>query len=183
MSKRLNDPRRLDVARFADAAGELVGAWPPEMMARLAGSVYRQPANAAPAPIEWQVRGERRKTKAAEGQIWLHLRADADLSLECQRCLQPVSTRVEARRSFLFVAGEEVAAALDEECDDDVLSLTRALDVLELVEDELLLALPLVPKHDVCPQPLMVERGDSPQPDVSHPFAGLAALKAKTRNE
>ena len=45
-----------------------------------------------------------------------------------------------------FVRGEDAAAELDAESDFDVLTLTRSLDLRELVEDELLLALPLVPR-------------------------------------
>jgi uncharacterized protein len=40
-----------------------------------------------------------------------------------------------------------------------VLALEPALDLKELVEDELLLALPLVPRHEVCPEPLPFEPG------------------------
>ncbi len=58
---------------------------------------------------------------------------------------------------IVFVAGgEEAAAALDAESDDDVLALESSLDLHALVEDELLLALPLVPRHDECPEPLPV---------------------------
>ena len=43
-------------------------------------------------------------------------------------------------RRFFFVAGEDAAASLDAESDDDVLTLEPALDLKSLVEDELLLA-------------------------------------------
>ena len=59
-----------------------------------------------------------------------------------------------AERRIFFVDGEDAAAALDAESEDDVLALTPALDLAELVEDELLLALPLVPRHEQCPEPL-----------------------------
>ena len=44
-----------------------------------------------------------------------------------------------------------------------MLALSRALDLRELVEDELLLALPLVPRHEVCPEPAAVS---TPEPEA-----------------
>jgi uncharacterized protein len=65
-----------------------------------------------------------------------------------------------------------------------VLALTRHLDALELVEDELLLSLPLVPRHEVCPQPLPVTTAELPEDEDGdeerpNPFAALAALKGR----
>ena len=61
---------------------------------------------------------------------------------------------IQIDRNFMFVHGEAAAAQLDAETDDDVLEMPRVLDLRELVEDEILLAMPLVPRHDVCPEPL-----------------------------
>ena len=86
-------------------------------------------------------------------------------------------------RRIFFVEGEDAAAALDAESEDDVLALTPALDLPELIEDELLLALPLVPRHEVCPEPLpraFVEDDPATTP-ADHPFAALAALKQRVR--
>ena len=120
---------------------------------------------------------ESRPVRGGPPQTWLHLHAQASLALVCQRCLGPVETPLMAQRSFLFVAGEETAAQLDADSEDDVLALTRSLDLQELVEDELLLALPLVPRHELCPQPLPMEHGDAPDEERPNPFAALAALK------
>ncbi len=56
-----------------------------------------------------------------------------------------------------------------------MLVLEPAIDLRALIEDELLLALPLIPRHDVCPQPLVQAAAD----DVERAgeFAALAALK------
>jgi uncharacterized protein len=59
-----------------------------------------------------------------------------------------------------------------------VLALSKNLDLRELIEDELLLALPLVPRHEDCPQPLRVGHAPDPEPDARpNPFAALGALK------
>lgn len=98
--------------------------------------------------------------------------------------LQRMPLALQAERSFLFVRDEATAAQLDEELEDDVLVLPRQLDLLELVEDELILALPLVPRHETCPQPLPMSAADAGWPAEEaepHPFAALAALKKPPR--
>jgi uncharacterized protein len=83
-------------------------------------------------------------------------------------------------RRFRFVAGEAAAAQLDAESEDDVLALTRDFDLQELVEDELLLALPIVPMHAECPEPLPRSETDHKRDAVPNPFAVLASLRRET---
>lgn len=177
MSKRSSDPRRLDVQAFAEAAATLSGEWPLFSLGRLAEAAEGRNADDAATLVTWQVHGETRRIGAGSPQTWLHLQAQCPIDLICQRCLNPVRLDVQAKRSFLFVVGEQAAAELDESSEDDVLALTRSLDLQELVEDELLLSLPLVPKHDVCPEPLAANGGDAEAP--AHPFAVLATLKPR----
>jgi uncharacterized protein len=182
MNKSLPEPRHLDVAAFAESAGELSGQWPLSAMSRLADMVHRESVG-ADEQAHWNVRGEKRGSISGPARIWLHLQAHANCSLVCQRCLQPVATAIDAKRSFMFVVGEAAAAELDAQCEDDVLALTRELDLRELVEDELLLSLPLVPKHEQCPSPLLVaETGSELAAGAPHPFAALAALKGRAGN-
>lgn len=182
MKAREHDPRRLDVGALAKEGGTLAGHWPQAALERLAASAH--PDAVAPADeVRWEMRGELRPVRGAAPQVWLHLQADTRIALECQRCLQPVEVALEARRSFLFVPGETQAAELDAECDDDVLALTRALDAQALVEDELLLTLPLVPRHERCTMPEHAAADDSgaAADERPHPFAALEALKGRTR--
>jgi uncharacterized protein len=193
MAAREFDPFRLDVEAFAKEGASLEGRWPLAQLDRLAESAFADPdAKGGVDPlagneVAWRVRGEWRPVRGgtdADRQIWLHLTAQTELPLECQRCLKPVATRVDVERSFLFVRGEDAAAQLDADSDDDVLALTRALDLRELIEDELLLALPLVPRHEVCETPAPLSSGEAEHADGDeppHPFAGLAALKRGPR--
>ena len=72
----------------------------------------------------------------------------------CTRCLQRVAVPLSADHRFLLVADEALAARADAETDEyDVLVGSRHFDVLELVEDEVIMALPLVPRHDDCRLP------------------------------
>lgn len=173
-------PRRLDVAAFAQMQGQLESQDLLQEYERLAQELH------APTPdlrLSWQAQGERRS--AADGTVRpaLHLRVIATLPLTCQRCMGEVATVVEVDRHFIFVPDEPTAAALDDESEDDVLVQASDFDLLALIEDEMLMALPLVPRHDTCPEPVRLqvqstgfeEAGE----DKPNPFAVLAALKSK----
>jgi uncharacterized protein len=83
-------------------------------------------------------------------------------------------------RRFRFVRTEAEALKLDEVSEDDVMVLEPRLDVATLLEDELILSLPIVPMHPVCPEPLRPLHDDSVLDDAApHPFAALAALRGK----
>lgn len=167
------DARRLDLSRFAADAAALQGEWPAAAFDRLAGDAPPQ------ADVAWSARGELRPVAGGVPELWLHLQARATVTLQCQRCLQPMLQPLVAQRSFRFVADEAEAERLDEDAEDDVLALPPRgrLDLLPLVEDELILALPLVPRHEVCPEPLPLPADDLDEGPAEHPFAKLAALK------
>jgi len=178
-SPRDLDPHRLDVAAFAAAGGELAGAWPADRLPRLLAATLAPQDGTPRSEVAWRVSGERRALPGAGSQPSLGIGADTEVTLECQRCLQPMRVPLHAERRVFFVEGEDAAEALDAESEDDVLALTPALDLTELIEDELLLALPLVPRHEQCPEPLpraFVEDDAAADP-ADHPFAVLAALK------
>ena len=182
-SSRTTDPRRLDVAAFAAVNGELAGEWAQEGFARMATVTVAAPA---PAPaVRWRVHGQRALLAGAGVQAALRIEADTVVTLECQRCLQPMHTPLGISRRLFFVEGEDAAAALDEESEEDVLALGPSLNLHALVEDELLLSLPIVPRHDVCAEPLVVAGASDIRPPEDeareHPFAALAALKRSSR--
>jgi uncharacterized protein len=178
MRARPFDPRRLDVEAFAGEGGSLGGQWPGAALDRLAG-LQAPPQDMACADIDWQAYGERQAVPAGEAEIWLTLSARTRVWLLCQRCLQPFEQPLNVSTRLRFVHGETQAEALDAQVEEDVLALTRALDVQVLVEDELLLALPLVPRHAVCPTPIVLVDQDRPEASEqrANPFALLQTLK------
>lgn len=182
MKARDFQPGHLDVAAFAQDGAQLSGRWPLAALPRLAASLHPEAAPAAQDEVEWRARGERRQGPGLEKEVWLHLEARARLVLECQRCLGALDTPLEVRRAFRFVPGEDQAAALDAESEDDVLALTRSLDLQALVEDELLLALPLVPRHDACPDPLPMSAGEAAAQDAERPSSPFEALRSLKRS-
>ena len=171
-------PGRLDVAAFAQAKASLSAHDSIQKYERLAQELR---APEADLTIDWQADGEQRSAVDGSRRPALHLRAQATLPLTCQRCMGEVTEAVEVDRHFLFVPDEATAAALDEASDDDVLALAPDFDLRALIEDELLMALPLVPRHEQCPDAvqLSVQSADfdAAQEEKTNPFAALAALK------
>lgn len=182
MKRVLHRPENLSVAAFADDAAELAGTRPLAEFDRLMASTVSGPDEA----VTWQARGESRAVRSGPPQVWLHVQGHGDVDLECQRCLEPVRWRLEADRSFQFVEGEEAAEALDAESEHDVLALSPRLNLFQLLEDELLLTLPLIATHDDCVAtplhdapavPPGAEAAPEEEPEPVHPFAALSALK------
>ena len=106
--------------------------------------------------------------------------------LTCQRCLQPVATSLTDDYDIALLEDESQASLVDEEQDYLLLeeivdnqTPERLLPLKKLIEDELLLKMPLAPKHDDCE--MSVEQfGEIPEEEEGeNPFAALSALKGK----
>jgi uncharacterized protein len=171
-------PGRLDVAAFADAQGMLEGADPLSRYERLA---LPPQALQPDLTVKWQTQGERRAAVDGSVRPALRLCIEAALPLICQRCLGLLLMPVRIDRHFVFVPGETAAAALDEVSEDDVLELTPVLDLHALIEDELIMAVPLVPRHEQCPEQVNLLAQDTDFDAVGaepvNPFAALAGLR------
>ncbi|MBK1645313.1 hypothetical protein CKO25_11810 [Thiocapsa imhoffii] len=110
----------------------------------------------------------------------------AVLRLRCQRCLGVVEYAVAAPIAIALIRSDEEARELPAELDPHLV-IEDQMNPLELVEDELLLAIPTVPRHadGACdaaavavPDPVAVrERAEEDRP---RPFAALAALKNRS---
>ena len=168
----------LDLRAFAQSAGQLADS------ESLAGyeRIARECAGLAQnAMLAWSARGEMRSDHLGQEEIWLHLHADAIAPMTCQRCLDAVDIRLRVDRSFRFVADEETAAAQDDGAQEDLLVLEGEFNLRQLIEDELVLALPLIARHDVCPAQAPLTTNDSEfgmaVAGRPNPFAVLAGLK------
>ena len=171
-------PDRLDIKAFAQAGGHLSGHDSLLKYERLAQEAKGLHPDLL---VDWKAVSEIRPEAGGPGQIWLHLSVHANFPMECQRCLTPVDVPLDVERSFRFVADEATAEALDEECDEDLLALSREFDLRELIEDELLMALPVVPRHAECPTSVPLASSDddfeAANSEKPNPFAALAALR------
>jgi uncharacterized protein len=175
---RAHDPRHVDVAVAAADAAVLAGEQARAEFERLG------PPGDHDSAVRWRAAFSQTSKPGAAPQARLRLEITACLTLECQRCLGPAAWPIEIERALRFAPDEATAAALDADSEDDILALDRRFDLVALVEDELLLALPLVPRHEHCPEPLVSSHtptqvavaGEASEGDP-HPFAALAALK------
>lgn len=164
----------IDALGFARACRRLQGQQQAQRFVRLCQGL--------PEPqegiIHWRVTGQyHHATGAASLDVW----AEGAMTLVCQRCLDPFQQTLHVRNTLGLVPDRAGLEALDalEACgegpDGETILADEPLDVLALVEDELILALPYAPRHDQCAERLSAKLQDeSAEPS---PFAVLEHLK------
>lgn len=153
----------IDGYEFARGGGEISGSLSLADLPRLAE------LGVAEAPeIAFAVRGGINE----RGKPALHVHAAGSVAMTCQRCLGRVAVPLAADAELELAASEEEVAAADD--DVDRVAASPAMDLVTLVEDELILALPMVARHADCGPREAAEDGRS-----GSPFAGLADLKAR----
>lgn len=118
----------------------------------------------------------------------LRVAVSGSLALQCDRCMERMDFPVSLESEVLLVAqGAEPANDDDPESPEWVVA-GKELDIRELVEDEVVLGLPMVARHpgEHCGTAKKgAERPDAaPKPDVRQPFARLGELwtEQKKRN-
>jgi len=171
-----NSPQHLDVKAFATSQSALSGEVDLQGMPRLRADCPEDVAGKA----EWSVQGELRQARDGQAASWIHLQAKTKVPLTCQRCLKTVEQALEVDRSFRFVKDEVTADAQDDESEEDLLVLSKDFDLLALVEDELLMALPLVPMHTSCQSehaPTSPDDSGANADAKPNPFAVLATMR------
>ncbi len=175
--KQASAPSRLDVSALAHTGERRTGH---DLLLN-----YERLTQEAQAPftemgLDWSIQGEFRNALDGLGQVWLHLTVNTALPLTCQRCLGLVETAVAVDQWYRFVEGQEAADAQDDASEEDVLALSREFNLAALIEDEVLLALPLIPRHVVCPVPVKLAAVDpafdAAMAEKRHPFAVLSKL-------
>ena len=165
MSKVL--PERIDIARLADSEATLRGSLPIVRFARLREQL---------ASPEGEVQAELGFGRE-DGREVVHGRIEGRVTLVCQRCLGSVSVPIAADIDLVRIADETEAAAI-EGVHDPFIAPNRELELAAMLEDEVLLALPLVPMHEGDPR-CAARADDAPggRSTRESPFAALAALK------
>jgi uncharacterized protein len=109
---------------------------------------------------------------------FIKLDVKGNFVLRCERCLQALDWPLELHSLLWLAKSEEEAdaAPVDEDEYDPVVG-SEHYDLSALIEDEILLNLPLTPKHEHCPEPLF-----APRNVADSPFAALKALKKGAPN-
>jgi uncharacterized protein len=115
----------------------------------------------------------------AKGEPLLECGIEGGLVLQCQRCLEALEYPLHIASTLKIVEGATQFDDVGDEAEDvDSIPASASMDVLALVEEEILLNLPMSPLHapEVCrgqgaAKPANEER--------TKPFGALAALKGK----
>lgn len=122
--------------------------------------------------IDFEVSGE-----SSEGRVFLAVKLEGRLPLQCQRCLDATLFDLSVHsRVLLVMPGENwpedgQPGGLDDAlC--DAIEASRELDLVPVLEEEVLLALPIVPRHEKCELPASNQSFRE-----ASPFAQLAGLK------
>ncbi|EPX97162.1 YceD family protein [Ralstonia insidiosa] len=174
--------RSFDLFAFIRSGEQVSGTVALADMPRLLAEQAADAPADANKPFRWQMQGTVREEatagQSARQRLFVDLEVDGVVWLQCQRCLHayeqslPVRTRLEVMRS----EDEADAAPLDDD-EADVIVGSRNFDLITQIEDELLLALPVSPRHAVCPDEVLPEEAEAEK--KPSPFAVLANLKTK----
>ena len=157
----------IDGFEFASAGATQQGIWPLKQMPRLRDMI----ANDA-GEVAYEIAGVR----DGRGRPALRLKVRGTLSLRCQRCLEPMDFEVDTDETLVLAAtlAEIHAEPASAQAPDRVVA-GREMKLRELVEDELILAVPYAPRHEECVAAGTLE-GENAK---SSPFAGLRGLIQK----
>jgi uncharacterized protein len=163
-------PREVDLKRLGSARHAYEGEVPVEALAELQGAGER------PGPVRASI-----MLDLTGSMPRMTGRCQGSIQLQCQRCLEPVDVALESEFELVVVDRASDADGLDEgqawvEAPRGVLGLAR------FVEEEMLLALPVVARHENVDcdggQRHFGPPGE-PQPERDNPFAALKALREK----
>lgn len=161
-------PQTVDPERLADQESSCEGTLPLALFQRL-------------TPLLLQTAGEVQFhfhfARDLQSRLLLQVEVQAPLILQCQRCAEPLALQVNSRQELVVVQGFEEAEALADHL-EPVFCTAGLLDLHELIEEELLLALPAVPRHERC-EPLHLQSGPALESESKspNPFGILATLK------
>lgn len=172
-------PDRVDPFRLCDEARSFEGRLQLAALPRLAGAL---------ASPEGQVTYRIDCDRDDERRARIQGSADATLVVTCQRCMGPMHLPVHVDFLLAVVTGEDEAAQLPDAYDPLLLE-DGQLDLASVIEDELLLALPVAPLHPVeeCSEDPADWSLTDMEPETvltrENPFAVLAGLKAPDKDD
>ena len=119
----------------------------------------------------------------AQGISYMSGHLKTQVSLVCQRCMEPVVLSLESEVAVGFVTSEERVLAIPDVYEPYLL-MDEVVVLSELIEDELIMAIPIVAAHpqQSC-QPWFEKQHEAlsdveeKMPAKKNPFAVLASLK------
>lgn len=153
----------IDGLEFAQAGATRQGVWPLSDFPRL-----RDVLASDGGEVVYMMQGVRDE----RGRPGLRLSVNGILQLRCQRCLE--ATPFEVQTDELLVLAqtpEEIHAEPADAHAPDRVVAAKEMPVRDLIEDELLLAVPYAPRHESC-----TVQGAAGERAAKSPFARLRVL-------
>lgn len=166
----MNEQDTIDGLGFARQARTIHGTMPLASLGRVADRLL-----ATDGTLAFSLAGG----KDERGNPVLDLKVSGTLQLTCQRCLERMDFMLDSTTRFVVVRDEASLPAVEDDAErHDYLVAGESQSVLDLVEEDVLLNLPMAPKHDRadCAAPLARESGNK-----ALPFDVLGALKPPHR--
>ena len=164
--------RRYQVQKELGRKGHYEGAVAISELTRLGDLLYPADAAAATRAVELQFEFSRNEFDVPI----IAGRLRTSLELQCQRCLQPLELPLELDFRLMIDASDEL---LRDSSEETLYSDEGYIDLFELVEDELILAIPLVALHEDtgCNKYWPTPESQTGVDQQEHPFAVLQQLK------
>ena len=148
------NPHDIDVFGFARGGCKAEGALCATQLPRLSNEIIAD--HDQDTVFTWRAEGMMRPELQENGadklEPYLRLSVQGAARLECQRCLEPYEQLFHIDAVFRLVESEAQAERYSHDDSIDAIVGSSKFNLVDLVEEELLLAFPLVPKHSVCPQ-------------------------------
>lgn len=163
-------PAVLDAWRAVSAGARYEGSLPLERLSRLRPSLADADGN-----VDYVVQFGRDVLDNA----YVELELKARLPLQCQRSLERFLLPVELVQRLGLITREAQEASLPEGTEPMLLEGGAELHPVELIEDELILALPVVPIDPAATELAAEWQPESDDEEKPNPFAALAALKGR----
>ncbi|WP_083845909.1 YceD family protein [Rhodanobacter sp. IGA1.0] len=164
-------PESVDAWRMVSARRSFEGTLPVASMPRLCGAL---------ADTDGSVHFELDFGRDELGISYVDVRATGSLSVTCQRTLEPFDLPVTVDTRLGLIRQEREEAGLPPDCEPLLVAEDGRLNPVDVIEDELLLALPLIP---INPDSSLPDEAISQEPETSgegqseNPFAVLRELK------
>ncbi len=159
-------PASVDFRKLAERRASLNGSVPIESFSRLRSLLLSYSGD---INIELSFEPGKGSTPRVTGQC------RGRVVMECQNCLEAVEVAVEVDIDSVIVVSVEQLLALEQE-DDGIVCKGAMLPLVDIIEDDLLVSLPMVPRHDGrCGETYSSPNDETP--DTYRPFAGLERLK------
>ncbi len=101
---------------------------------------------------------------------------NAIFNVRCERCLEPFQLEIDNQSLIGIVSNRQEAKLLPYEYEPLLIEQDK-LDLLEMIEDDILLCLPIAPAHSESDCPASKLMQEVKENDTMHPFAKLKILK------